>query len=289
MNLRKFSPALPVLCMLILVGCGISQGTKVDSALLGATKEPMAEHEKVNPPGATQTPLSMKPDPSPTKVKSQFLTVEKTPTQAPPSPTPTPEFKICSPLAPYRIDELREIVSAPYKPPPPGKEERHHGVDFSHYRRGELLSIEGVVVQAVLPGLVSAAIADSFPYGNVIIIETPTSLIPDSLRQSLDLAEGQSLYTLYAHLKDTPQVNTGDIVYACQEIGQVGKSGNTVEPHLHLETRIGPSGVTFIVMGFYQADNSEEEKEAYLRWRIGGEFNHFDPMSLLLLSSRSGE
>ena len=190
---------------------------------------------------------------------------------------------ICSPLTPYPLEELREIVSDPYRPPTPGKEERHHGVDFSHYRRGDLLSIEGVPVQAVLAGRVAAAQADSFPYGNFIILETGGDFFPDEWREKLDLSLQESVYILYAHLQEPPQLQTGERVNACQFIGNVGKSGNTVEAHLHLETRLGPSGVTFPAMRYYQADATEAEKETYLRWRIGGEFVHFNPMDLLTL------
>lgn len=213
--------------------------------------------------------------------KSWFKPVEKTPLPPSGTPSPTPEFKVCSPLVPYPLSELREIVSDPYRPPPPGKDERHHGVDFSHYRRGDLLTIEGVVVQSVLPGRVAAAIADTYPFGNMIIIETPRALIPGEWIDRLEIGENDSLYILYAHLQNAPILKLDEWVKACQVIGAVGKTGNTVEPHLHLETRLGAPSVSFPKMRYYQEEATEEEKEAYLRWRISGEFRHFDPMRLL--------
>lgn len=188
---------------------------------------------------------------------------------------------VCSPLEDHPRTELREIISAPYAPPPPRREERHHGVDFSYYRRGERESIQGAGVQAVLPGVVAAALTESFPYGNMIILETPGAAFSEEFRASLGLASGESLYTLYAHLDGPPMIELGDQVAACQALGQVGKSGNAGVAHLHIETRLGPSGAVFPVMGFYLANHNQEERDAYLYWRTEGGFRHFDPMILL--------
>lgn len=217
-------------------------------------------------------------------VKPRNTPAPRTPTKVLSSPTltPTPIFKVCSPFAIYPLEELPQIISDPYHPPPPGREERHHGVDFSHYRRGDLLTIEGVGVQSVLAGQVASAQTDSFPYGNMVIIETPGKSIPSTLRTRLNIPEDGSLYILFAHLQEKPLVKLGDMVNACQALGKVGKTGNAVEAHLHLETRIGPLGVSFPSMRFYKTDATEEERSAYVRWRTGGEFNHFDPMKLLL-------
>lgn len=195
-------------------------------------------------------------------------------------PTESP-FQICSPLSLHPLKELREITSDPYRPPPPGREERHHGIDFSYYRHGDRLTIQGVGVQSVLPGKVAASLVESYPYGNMVIIETPYSALPGSIVDLLSISAGQSLYTLYAHMDQPPLVLTGENVASCQALGQVGKSGNAVEPHLHLEMRVGPPGVVFRSLGYYQANNTKEERDNYVRWRTGGEFNHFDPMLIL--------
>jgi murein DD-endopeptidase MepM/ murein hydrolase activator NlpD len=285
MNFRHVPIYLVVLCALILIGCDMGDSLSADPARPAAPVEtiPSLVNKTSEEAGTPLADVTLTP--TATRVKSGFNETEKTPTLALPSPTPTPEFRICSPLEPYPIEELREITSAPYKPPPPGKEERHHGVDFSHYRRGDLLTIEGVGIQAVLPGKIAATLADTFPYGNVVIIETPSREIPAPLRQYLGLEDDKSIYSLYAHMKEPPQFQIDERVYACQPVGMVGKSGNTVEPHLHLETRTGPPGAVFTIMRYYQAEATEEEKAAYLRWRIGGEFNHFDPMTLLSFNS----
>ncbi len=174
------------------------------------------------------------------------------------------------------MDVLPEIISDPYRPPPENrKEERHHGVDFAHYRRGDLLSIEGVGVQSVLPGRVAASLVESFPYGNVVIIETTAQELPAELASRLGMSSSDSLYVLYAHMQEPPLVSPGERVAACQSIGKVGKSGNAGGVHLHLEMRLGPPGASFPGMRYYKMDATPEERAAYVRWRTGGVFPSF--------------
>ena len=136
------------------------------------------------------------------------------------------------------------------------------------------------MVQAVLPGLIAMALTDSFPYGNVIIVESNPDNLPASILESLDSGNDGSLYTLYAHLEEGPDLRLGQSIEVCQPIGTVGKSGNAGIAHLHIETRLGPAGVSFSQMGYYLAQSTEKEKENYLRWRISGDFRHFNPMML---------
>ncbi len=198
------------------------------------------------------------------------------------SPSPTLAAGLCSPLVQHPLAELPEIVSDPYNPPPPGKEDRHHGFDFSYYRRGERLSIEGIDVQAVLAGRVALAQAERFPYGNVVIIESRDADLPPGAGERIGLGQGESVYILYAHLQDAPGLSPDERVEACRPLGQVGKSGNAGIAHLHLETRLGQPGASFAPMAFYLAPLTAEEMANYTRWRTGGEFRHFDPMLLLL-------
>lgn len=196
--------------------------------------------------------------------------------------TPKPPFKICSPLEIHPLEVLPKIISDPYRPPPTGRDERHHGVDFSHYLFGDLTTIKGVVVQSVMPGVTAATISDSFPYGNIAIIETPFIDLPDSLSVRLQIKPGESLYVLYAHLEQPPMVALGEYIPACHPFGSVGKSGNAGVTHLHFETRIGKSGAQFPAMSYYLEDVTPEEEQYYILWRTSGEFRHFDPMKLLL-------
>ena len=221
---------------------------------------------------------------------------QTTPTSAPPSPSPPVDlpgkqavlaepvaatFSLCSPLAEHSLTNLPQIISAPYDPPPPGHEERHHGVDFAYYRDGKRPSILGEAVQAVLPGIVAMSLNDRFPYGNALMIETPGDDLPASLASRLGLEQGESLYILYAHLELPSALQIGDSVQPCQTLGAAGQSGNAGVPHLHVETRLGPPGVTFQDMLFYNTRETPEQMENYVRWRTSGEFRHFDPMLLL--------
>lgn len=192
-----------------------------------------------------------------------------------------PALSICSPLVGDALEDLWLITSDPYRPPPPGDDGRHEGVDFSYYRRGERESILGAGVQAVLPGWAAASLSDTFPYGNFVILETPAHLLPVELIEAAGLEPGESLYTVYAHLLQRPRVSVGDWVEACQYLGEVGNSGNANVAHLHLETRTGPAGALFFQMSFYRPDDTAAERENYLRWRTGGEYLHFDPLLVL--------
>ncbi len=200
---------------------------------------------------------------------------------------PIDEFEICSPLADIPIDELADIVSAPYEPPPPGKEDRHHGVDFSFYRRGDIASILGMGVQTVMASKVVMVLADSFPYGNAIMLETAWTALPKDVQDDLGIEHGEALYILYAHLSDPPSVALMESLPACDIVGFVGKSGNAGVPHLHMETRIGPSGEVFEGMSYYSTQTTPEERSNYTRWRTGGEFTHFDPVHLYELHASS--
>lgn len=195
--------------------------------------------------------------------------------------TPLPEVEICSPLYSTPLDELAAIVSDGFHPPPPGQDGRHQGVDFAYYRKFGRASIAGESVQAVLAGKIAAAIRDRFPYGNLLIVETPFSIIPAWVREILDLSGGESLYVLYAHLEELYPIEMGEAIAGCQPIGTVGKSGNAGVAHLHLEMRIGNAAQSFPSMAYYVAEATSEERQTYLRWRVSGEFRAVDPMLIL--------
>jgi murein DD-endopeptidase MepM/ murein hydrolase activator NlpD len=79
----------------------------------------------------------------------------------------------------------------------------------------------------------------------------------------------------------------GETVEACQPLGEVGMSGNTDIPHLHLETRLGPAGTVFESMRFYSTSATIEEMENYVLWRTSGVYRHFDPMILLMYNANN--
>ncbi|MGE5220987.1 MAG: M23 family metallopeptidase [Omnitrophica WOR_2 bacterium] len=174
-------------------------------------------------------------------------------------------------------------MTNPFDPPPAGKDSGHHGVDFAYYRRGERLSIEGVTIQSVLDGRVTAVVKNRPPYGNMTIIESPASVLPGGLKQLMDIQPTQSVYLLYAHMKETPVVSIGQKIACGSPLGEVGNTpaGWSSAPHLHFEVRIGPAGITFSGMAYYDNAASQEEMDNYRRWRMSSDFRMVNPMDLL--------
>jgi murein DD-endopeptidase MepM/ murein hydrolase activator NlpD len=115
----------------------------------------------------------------------------------------------------------------------------------------------------------------------MILIETARTEIPEPIARLLEISSGDSRYLLYAHLNQPPDIVLGETIQHCQSLGEVGESGNTDIPHLHLETRLGPAGKQFKSMLFYDTRATLEEMENYVLWRTSGVFRHFDPMVLL--------
>jgi len=242
-------------------------------------------------PFDAHTPISSSPSPlpifsfSPTPFSSAspspFPLFTSSPTQ---TPYPTP-FVLCSPLKDYPFDELPGIESQPFEPNHPGKDDGHQGVDFAHWQYKDKVSLEGTEIQSVLPGIVAASVPDKYPYGNLIIIETPHSHLPEVLTTAFLLQPDQSLYLLYAHMKAPSPFLLGDRVDCGETIGAVGNTGASGNPHLHFETRIGVSGVTFESMEYYKTTSTDEERANYESWRFLGDFILLDPWTLLRFGS----
>ncbi len=213
-------------------------------------------------------------------------------------------FIVSSPLQGIALSELGEIVSNPFQAPRPGFDDGHHGTDFAYYSRGSRGSILGSAVRSVLAGRVSGVTLDRPPYGNMILVETPFEDISVDFITDLDLppeatpdpgnirltcppqaapptSPEQSLYLLYAHLKDAPLLKIGDPVTSGQTIGVVGSTGASGNPHLHLEVRAGPAGTAFTGMSHYNTAATTEEMGNYCFWRVSGIFRMIDPMELL--------
>src|SRR5690606_18818201 len=56
---------------------------------------------------------------------------------------------------------------------------------------------------------------------------------------------GDGLYVVLGHLKENSvTVRVGDVVRQGQQLAAVGNTGNTNEPHLHLQVQSTPSGGT---------------------------------------------
>lgn len=193
---------------------------------------------------------------------------------------------ICSPLENHPLKRLSEIVSDPYNPPPDGKDGRHMGVDFSYYHWNGKDGIEGTQVASIFSGNVSAAlISNNIPYGYAVIIETPTKILSEELLKKIGGTIQESIYTMYAHLLEAPVLTNGDEIDCGDVLGFVGQTGGEdtpyAVPHLHVEMRLGPSGMMLTEMGFYDTRLTEDARKTYLRWRTSGEFRHIDPMLIL--------
>jgi murein DD-endopeptidase MepM/ murein hydrolase activator NlpD len=209
-----------------------------------------------------------------------------------------------SPLDGIELQELSDIVSNPFFYTGYGKDDGHHGTDFSFYDYKSYEKIENLPVLSITSGRVSSVIYDRPPYGNLVMVETPFSSLPFILRNHLllllpeieipfhtnlscpdyqleeefQISEPFSLYILYAHLSSPPEVQIESQVFSGNPIGKVGNSGSSGNPHLHLEFRIGPSGYNFEEMSHYNNTATQNEIFNYCLWRVSGLFYQVDPM-----------
>ena len=231
-----------------------------------------------SPPTSTPTTQpTLAPSPQP----SATMAAEPTPTG-----TPIPISSVCTPLRDHAMVDLYKYVSQPFVAPlGENKELGHHGVDFAYYHRdGVGGPLVGNPIQSVLDGTM-AGLGYNAVYGNYLIIETPYERLPVDLAAQYPIHPGESLYLLYAHMQDLAPFEIREPLDCGQQIGTVGKSGRQpdmiAEAHLHLETRVGPSGIFIEPMAFYDTQASEAEKAEYLKWRTSDTFVLFDPMMLV--------
>jgi len=228
---------------------------------------------------ATQTNILKN---TPTQRLVNFTPTLPKPLTTPESSQPAP-FKLCTPLVGHDLNDLIEIISNPYDPPPVGKETGHHGIDFAYYRRGDRISILGVPIQSVMDGKVAGIAMNRPPYGYMVIIETPVSDLPLDIISVYGIQADESLYVLYAHMDKVPLVSLDESVHCGTGLGEVGNTpeGWSSNPHLHLETRIGKQGGLFPSIAFYTTSATIEEMDLYRLWRTSGEFRLVDPMIML--------
>jgi murein DD-endopeptidase MepM/ murein hydrolase activator NlpD len=299
-----------IVCLVWLAGCrGPYLEIETATPLPTAPRAVSIDQTATQSP-ATATPFSTSTAP-PVPLPLSNLTPTALPTKALPATPllPTLTYKdsqLCSPLQDITISELKDIVTTPFQAPPAGKDDGHHGIDFAYWRRGTHTSMSGLPVYSMLTGRIAAVVLDRYPYGNMVIVETtlaglsselssllpstrqPTP-IPGNIRLSCPQLDPMpnwdlntpSLYVLYAHMNQAPLVNLGAEVTCGQPLGEVGTTGGSVNPHLHLETRLGPAGATFASLSHYRNDASEQEKASYCSWRVSGLFQPFDPMLLI--------
>jgi murein DD-endopeptidase MepM/ murein hydrolase activator NlpD len=210
----------------------------------------------------------------------------------------------CSPLQGISMEKIPETITNPFAPPPPGSDNPHQGIDLSDIRGTQGVALAGRQVNAVMAGRVAMITSERFPYGNAVLIETPIEEITPRLLSNLPTSvptlsvnpaltcptdiplpawdvERRSLYILYAHLQSIDDIDIGERLRCGDRIGSVGSSGNALNPHLHLESRLGPEGMRFDSMAHYDTSSSREEMHNYCLWRVSGWFQLLDPLSIL--------
>ncbi|MES0362249.1 MAG: hypothetical protein ABUK20_15120, partial [Anaerolineales bacterium] len=110
-----------VLGILVLTGCASNTAEPKASPTTQITLD-------VNSPEPVES------IPSPTAARTPTTIVQNIDSPTPTSDaTPIPSLQLCSPLEIHPLEELSEIIGDPYDPPRPGREERHHGIDFGYY------------------------------------------------------------------------------------------------------------------------------------------------------------
>jgi len=287
-------PVLRKLHLFCLTACA--------AVLLAGCQSPTAPVETPSITVNLSSP-SITPTPTPPHYPTATQTLTPPLPTASLTPTGTPVPTICSPLEGVSLADLPVMIVNPYHPPPLGSDDPHQGIDLAQVQDG--VAISGLPVQAVLDGVVVLVTADRFPYGNALLIETPLDSLPPAWLEGLDLPEapatpqvrsaltcptpqapltgdsqGRSLYLLYAHMRDAPSISPGDSISCGQALGEIGASGNALNPHLHLEARLGPGGAAFSGMAHYDPSASPDEMASYCRWRVSGDFLSFDPLQL---------
>lgn len=252
---------------------------------------------------STATPAVLTLEPTLTHTPLPTATPTRQITATPVTPTTTPMvFEVCSPLEDETFQSLPLIITKPLDIPSFGQDTGHHGVDFAYFRRGDRQSIEGVEIYAILSGQVVLTLTDGLPYGYTLLVETPLSELPEHLQGTLlvgylpvpedpnyrlycpavtppTVTGAFSVYHLYAHMEEQPAFQPGAPVACGETLGTVGNTGLSSNPHLHLETRLGPSGASFRNMAHYDTYTIEEISN-YCLWRMSGYYQLFDPFIL---------
>ncbi len=216
---------------------------------------------------------------------------------------------ICSLVNGIPVQDLPSLIVNPFAPPRLGSDDPHQGVDFADIDPTYQIALEGRRVNAVLNGLVAGVLNDRFPYGNAVLVETPLEQLPDEWLKSLQIptpapyqaghpsltcpesgfqpesiSGSRSLYLIYAHFKEPAQLKPGDFVTCGTALGVIGNSGNSLNPHVHLESRVGPANVRFDSMAHYTGSASLDELANYCLWRVSEAFQLIDPMRLFSLA-----
>jgi murein DD-endopeptidase MepM/ murein hydrolase activator NlpD len=284
---------IPAIFLLVMTGCGpvVTPAGPTGTAASSPSPPPLAQNE----PAATAPSASPRP----------VVTGTETAPAVTATATTLPELPVCSPLEGLEQAGLEAAITNPYNPPPFGSDDPHQGIDLANFLPGTRIGVTGGPVQAVLAGVVALVIGDRFPYGSAVMLETPVDVLiaagwdipptaestpitttltcPGETEIRMD-PQRRSLYLLYAHLEAPPTVSVGEPAACGSRLGRIGDSGNALNPHLHLEVRLGPSGAVFPGMSHYDPAASAAEMDSYCIWRVSGAFRPVDPVIILKLT-----
>lgn len=133
---------------------------------------------------------------------------------------------------------------------------KHDGVDYKHETNFDVYAIGYGVVAAVkectefqgtncvyLRGKDTAE--SNYGYGHLVITEHPYASLPPWVTAITGIKADQSLFILYSHLEDVPEIPVGTRLSPGDKIATMGRSGNTygnATIHLHFEFRIEETG-----------------------------------------------
>lgn len=139
-------------------------------------------------------------------------------------PSPQDHFYFSNPIAAYDIDPAHSTYGY-------GdvffEDVVHTGIDIPGDIGTPILAAgDGKIVYAGLGVYRGGSDIFDDPYGKAIVIEHSFGY------------QGESLFTLYAHL-DEILVEEGQDVITGDQIGLMGETGKTTGPHLHFEVRVG--------------------------------------------------
>ncbi len=246
--------------------------------------------------------------PSPA-IKQPSLSPTSTITLTPePTPTEVVQPQVCVLFEGEGLEGLMQRLTNPFYRPEPGSDNPHQGVDFSDLDPVNRIALSGKPVYAITGGKAAMVINNRFPYGNALLVETALEDLPQTWLQKIMVNQPVereifhtnltcpgdwekpggdinqvSFYILYAHFEDGLSYQVGDRIECGQEIGKIGMSGNALAPHVHVEMRVGPSGVVFEDMAHYDSSASLAAMENYCRWRVSGWYRLMDPMEFFLI------
>jgi murein DD-endopeptidase MepM/ murein hydrolase activator NlpD len=234
----------------------------------------------------SSSPSVIPPTSQPTLIPTETLKPQPTALPSatiPATSTTLPVSEICTPLADHELIRITDYISNAYADPIGSNlETGHHGVDFSYiYKDDTDQIIDGTPVQTMFTGRVAGLGADRLPYGNMLVIETAAQDLPEWVREMFQVPAASSLYLLYAHMLAPPTLSIGQELSCGEILGLVGNTGFSGNPHLHLETRVGPSGIALPTMIFYDTQATLAEQAAYTEWRTGPTWTKFDPTPFL--------